>query len=60
MHEIEWIFSGIGTSILVILFSLLLGCGIGYMIGIKNSNKQSQRTGNNSNATQIGNINNVK
>ncbi len=60
MENIEWIFSGIGTYILSVLAGLLVGGFVGYKIGIRSKVKvkQKQKAGNNSNQTQIGNINN--
>ncbi|WP_277085783.1 hypothetical protein [Porphyromonas catoniae] len=51
----EWIFDGIGTTILSSLVSLLLGGGIGYKVGInKNKVKQEQKAGDHSSQIQIG------
>lgn len=56
----EWFFSGIGTCILSGLVGLLVGGFAGYKIGIHNrvNVKQKQKSGNNSNQTQIGNTTN--
>lgn len=58
MGNIEWLFSGIGTSILSGIVGLLIGGFVGYKIGVHNKANQKQRAGNYSNQTQIGNITN--
>ena len=58
MENIEWIYSGIGTYILSVIISFLVGGFAGYKIGIRNKTKQKQKAGDNSNQTQIGNITN--
>ena len=51
----EWIFDGIGTSIITLIIGCLTGGAVGYKIGInKNSAKQRQKAGNNSSQSQIG------
>ena len=50
----EWIFDGIGTAIVSGIAGLLLGGATGYRIGIRNSIKQKQKGGDNSNQSQIG------
>lgn len=51
----EWIFDGIGTTILSSVLSLLLGGGIGYRVGInKNKVKQKQKAGDHASQIQIG------
>ena len=51
----EWIFDGIGTTILSSLVSLLVGGGIGYRVGInKNKVKQKQKAGDHASQIQIG------
>lgn len=51
----EWIFDGIGTAIVSLIFGLLTGGAVGYKIGInKNTVKQKQKAGDNSSQTQIG------
>ena len=52
MEALEWIFSGIGTSILSGIAGLLIGGGIGYRIGIHNSIQQNQKAGENSKQSQ--------
>ena len=52
----EWIFDGIGTEIISLIVGGCLGGVIGYRVGIKSKIKQSQKGGNNSTQTQIGNI----
>ena len=56
MEALEWIFSGIGTSILSGIAGLLIGGGIGYRIGIHNSIRQNQKAGENSKQSQTGQI----
>lgn len=44
MQQIEWIFSGIGTQIIVWIVSIIISGVIGYKIGIhKNVGKQVQK-----------------
>ena len=50
----DWIFSGIGTEIIIGLVGLVTGGCIGYKIGIKNTINQSQKAKENSTQTQIG------
>lgn len=59
MSTIEWIFSGIGTQILFFIITLIIGGAIGYSIGIKVKNKQTQKAGDNSNQSMIGNTTNI-
>ena len=47
----EWFFDGIGTEIIGIIISLLVGA-IGYRIAIKRTTKQKQRAGNDSEQRQ--------
>lgn len=49
----EWIFDGIGTTIISSMISLIIGGTVGYTIGI-NKNNQKQKSGNNSTQIQIG------
>ena len=56
MENLEWIFSGIGTSILTGILGLVIGGGVGYKIGIRNSIRQKQKAHNNVNQSQIGQI----
>lgn len=54
-YNMEWIFDGIGTTILSSLVSLLLGGGIGYGVCIKKSKvKQKQKAGDHASQIQIG------
>ena len=56
---VEWIFSGIGTWIISVIVSFLLGDAAGYKIGInKASFKQNQKAGNN--AVQNQNVEKVE
>ena len=61
MEHVEWIFSGIGTEVLVGAISLIVGAigggAVGYRIGSKNKINQSQNAGNNSQQKQIGSVN---
>lgn len=55
----EWIFNGIGTTIVSYILSFVLGGGLGYYVGqrnVKQKTKQSQKAGNNANQTQSGNV----
>lgn len=49
----EWFFDGIGTEIISIIISFIIGGSIGYRIGI-NKNNQKQKAGDNSTQVQIG------
>ena len=54
-YNMEWIFDGIGTTILSSLVSLLVGGGIGYGVCIKKSKvKQKQKAGDHASQIQIG------
>ncbi|MGO5016562.1 hypothetical protein ACTQ1W_07545 [Segatella copri] len=52
----EWIFSGIGTSLVSAIIGLVIGGSVGYKVGLKTRIKQKQQAGDNSNQSQIGNI----
>lgn len=55
--ELSSIFSGIGTEIIDVIISLVVGTAIGYKVGIRSGkNQQIQNAGNNSKQTQIGKI----
>ena len=56
MENIEWIFSGIGTSLLSGIIGFLLGGVTGYSVGIHNKIKQKQKAGDNSSQSQTGQI----
>ncbi len=58
INNLEWIFDGIGTSIVSLILGLLVGGGVGYKIGIKKSINQKQSARDNANQIQIGDINN--
>lgn len=52
-------FSGIGTSILMLVIGLIMGVSAGYYIGVnitirKNKIKQAQKAGDNSTQIQVG------
>lgn len=51
--KMEWIFDGIGSTIISFLLSFALGGTIGYQIGI-NKNNQKQKARDNSTQIQIG------
>lgn len=53
----DWIFDGIGTAIVSLILSFIVGGISGYNIGIKKSNKMKQKAGDNAIQTQIGEIN---
>lgn len=55
MDCINWLFDGLGTSIISLIFGLVIGGGAGYKIG-KNKNIQKQKAGDHSTQSQIGNI----
>lgn len=59
-QDISWIFDGIGTEIICIVVSLVVGSlgggAIGYRIGVKNRNKQIQKAKDNANQNQIGSV----
>ena len=52
----EWIFSGIGTSVVSAIIGLVVGGAAGYKLGLKTKIKQKQHAGNYSTQSQIGNI----
>ena len=54
----EWIFEGIGTNILVLIVTFLLGGFTGYKIGIHQKAKLKQSAGDNATQSQTGFINN--
>ncbi|MFZ2559992.1 MAG: hypothetical protein WAW95_09255 [Lactococcus raffinolactis] len=56
MENMEWIFSGIGTTIISLIVGLAVGGGVGYKIGISKKLKQVQKAGNRSEQQQIGEI----
>lgn len=61
LSNLEWVFDGIGTEIIVGLISLTVGAlggGVaGYKIGVKNKIKQKQKASDNAKQSQIGAIN---
>ena len=61
LSNLEWVFDGIGTEIIVGLISLIIGAlgggFAGYKIGVKNKIKQKQKAGDNAKQSQIGAIN---
>lgn len=60
----EIIFEGIGSTIIEIIFSLIIGLltggFVGYKLGINKTIKQKQKGGKNSTQIQVGNVNNEK
>jgi hypothetical protein len=60
MEDIKWIFDGIGTAAITLLLGLLVGGTAGYKIGIRRTIKQSQKGGDNSIQSQIGEIKDVR
>lgn len=56
-NNADWIFSGIGATILSFIVGGLFGGGVGYKIGISKTIKQTQRAGKQSTQSQIGEIN---
>jgi hypothetical protein len=56
MSALKWLFDGLGTAAVSALVGVLIGGGVGYRIGIKESIRQRQKAGNNSNQIQIGQI----
>ena len=59
-QDLSWVFDGIGTEIICIVVSLVVGSlgggAIGYRIGVKNRNKQIQKAKDNANQNQIGSV----
>lgn len=49
----EWIFDGIGTSIITSIISLVIGGAVGYKIGIRKNN-QKQVAKDNAIQVQVG------
>lgn len=52
----DWIFSGIGTEIISAIIGVIIGGIGGYKIGVRNSIKQVQKAGDNSNLSQTGSV----
>jgi Na+/glutamate symporter len=50
----EWFFNGLGTALIGLLIGVVGGGAVGYRIGIKKSNQQNQKAGNNAKQIQIG------
>lgn len=61
LNNVEWMFDGIGTEIIVAIISLIIGTlsggAVGYKIGVKNKIKQKQKAHDNANQNQVGAIN---
>lgn len=58
MEDIKWIFDGIGTAVVTFIVGLLVGGTAGYKIAIRKTIKQTQKAGDNSSQSQIGEIKN--
>ena len=43
MEDLQWIFSGIGTELLILAVGAIVGGFAGYKIGVKKSGKQAQQ-----------------
>ena len=56
MKAVEWVFSGIGTSLLSAIIGFIFGGVTGYKIGIRSNIRQKPKAGDNSNQNQIGQI----
>lgn len=56
MENIQWIFSGIGTEILSLVFGAIAGGLAGYKIGVSRSGRQKQKAGKKSKQRQELNI----
>jgi len=60
IQNISWIFDGIGTAAVTFLLGLSVGGTAGYKIAIKKNIKQTQKAGDNSSQSQIGEIKNAR
>ena len=64
LSNVEWIFDGVGSTIIGTVLGLIsgvvVGGFVGYKIAIKNKIKQKQKARNNASQQQIGSINNIK
>jgi hypothetical protein len=49
---VNWFFDGIGTEIISILVSLVVGGAVGYTVGVKRTVKQMQTAGENARQRQ--------
>ncbi len=58
MENYQWIFDGIGTTIISTILGLILGGTIGYKIGIHQRTNLNQTAGDNATQSQTGIINN--
>ena len=60
---VEWIFDGIGSTIIGTILGFIIGgvAGgfVGYKIAIKNKAKLNQSAGDNANQIQVGNVTNI-
>lgn len=58
ISTVEWIFDGIGSTIIGTVLGLIVGGAaggfVGYKVAIKNKVKQSQKAKDNANQVQIG------
>lgn len=60
MQYISWIFDGIGTAVVTFILGLFVGGTVVYKISIRKNINQTQKAGDNSNLSQIGEIKNDK
>ena len=60
MDNIKWIFDGVGTALVTFVLGLLVGGTAGYKVAIRKTIQQTQKAGDNSTQTQIGEIKNVR
>jgi hypothetical protein len=51
---VDWLFSGLGTFIIGLIFGGGGGAAIGYRIAIRSTQKQSQKARDNATQTMIG------
>ena len=58
MENYQWIFDGIGTTIISTILGLILVGTIGYKIGIHQRTNLNQNAGDNATQSQTGIINN--
>ena len=63
LSNVEWIFGGIGSTIIGTVLGIIAGgCVggiVGYKIAIKNKIKQKQKAGDNTKQQQIGSVINI-
>ena len=54
----DWLFSGLGTTLIGVFIGAIGGGVVGYRVGIKKTYRQNQKAGNNVTQIQIGEGNN--